>query len=61
MARPQIEIPRERIAEFCRNWKIREFSLFGSVLRGDFRDDSDVDVLVELEAGNGWGSTSGST
>ena len=41
-----IEIDREKIAEFCRKWRITEFSLFGSVLRDDFRPDSDVDVLV---------------
>ena len=34
------------IAEFCKKWQIREFALFGSVLRDDFRPDSDVDVLV---------------
>ncbi len=39
---------RGRIDEFCRKWKIKEFSLFGSVLREDFRADSDVDVLVEF-------------
>jgi predicted nucleotidyltransferase len=43
-----IEIPREKIEAFCRKWKIREFALFGSVLRDDFRPDSDVDVLVEF-------------
>ncbi len=43
---PRISIDRERIAEFCRRWKIAELSLFGSVLRDDFRSDSDVDVLV---------------
>jgi len=37
---------REKIAEFCGKWKIRELSLFGSVLREDFSDDSDIDVLV---------------
>lgn len=42
----QIEIPREKVEEFCRKWKITEFSLFGSVLRDDFRPDSDIDVLV---------------
>ena len=41
-----VEIPRERIAEFCRRWKITEFALFGSVLRDDFGPDSDIDVLV---------------
>jgi len=42
----RIPIDREKIAEFCRRWKITEFALFGSVLRDDFRPDSDVDVLV---------------
>jgi predicted nucleotidyltransferase len=44
----QINLPREMIVEFCRRWKVTEFSLFGSVLRDDFRPDSDVDVLVSL-------------
>jgi uncharacterized protein len=39
-------VSEEQIAEFCRRWRIVELSLFGSVLRGDFRPDSDVDVLV---------------
>jgi uncharacterized protein len=47
-----LAISRERIAEFCRRNKIRELALFGSVLRTDFRPDSDVDVLVELERGH---------
>ena len=34
------------IAEFCQRWQIAEFSLFGSVLREDFRPDSDIDILV---------------
>jgi len=41
-----LEIPDAPLAAFCRRWKIREFALFGSVLREDFRPDSDVDVLV---------------
>ncbi len=48
---PQIDIPHDRIADFCRKWKIVELSLFGSVLRDDFGPDSDVDVLVTFEAG----------
>ena len=40
---------REQIAEFCRRHHIRKFAFFGSVLRDDFRSDSDVDVLVEFE------------
>ena len=43
-----VEVPQEQIEAFCRKWKIREFALFGSVLRDDFRPDSDVDVLVEF-------------
>lgn len=42
----KIEVPRERLAEFCRKWRITELALFGSVLRSDFGPDSDVDVLV---------------
>ena len=41
-----LKISRDKIAEFCRRWRIIEFALFGSVLRDDFRPDSDVDVLV---------------
>jgi predicted nucleotidyltransferase len=46
-----IALPREQIAEFCRRHRIRKLSLFGSVLRDDFRPDSDIDVLVEFEPG----------
>ncbi|HUU55563.1 MAG TPA: nucleotidyltransferase domain-containing protein [Armatimonadota bacterium] len=42
-----------RIAEFCRKWRVKELSVFGSALREDFRSDSDVDVLVELQPGHG--------
>lgn len=44
-----IEIPSEKIAQFCQRHHIRKFALFGSVLRDDFRSDSDIDVLVEFE------------
>lgn len=47
-----IEIPGEKIADFCRRHHIRRLSLFGSVLRDDFRPDSDIDVLVEFEPGH---------
>ncbi|HJZ11987.1 MAG TPA: nucleotidyltransferase family protein [Acidobacteriota bacterium] len=46
MQRKKFRIPRKKISEFCRRWKVVEFSLFGSALRPDFRPDSDVDVLV---------------
>jgi predicted nucleotidyltransferase len=42
----RIPIDHARIADFCRRWQITELALFGSVLRDDFRPDSDVDVLV---------------
>jgi len=46
MSKIRLPIPRKKISEFCRRWKVVEFSLFGSVLREDFRPGSDVDVLV---------------
>ena len=46
MSRQRLTIPRKKIAEFCRRRKVVEFSLFGSILREDFRPDSDVDVLI---------------
>ena len=44
-----IPIPHEEIAEFCRKWGIRRLAFFGSVVRNDFRPESDVDVLVEFK------------
>jgi len=46
-----IEMPHERIAAFCRANGIRRLALFGSILRGDFRPESDVDMLVEFLPG----------
>jgi uncharacterized protein len=48
----RIPFDRAKIEAFCQKWRVREFALFGSVLREDFRDDSDVDVLVEFEPDN---------
>jgi uncharacterized protein len=47
----RIEMPHDRIAEFCQRHRIRKLSLFGSALRDDFRPDSDVDLLIEFEEG----------
>jgi predicted nucleotidyltransferase len=44
-----IEIDTDALAKLCKRYDVRELSLFGSVLRDDFRDDSDIDVLVEFE------------
>lgn len=49
--RAKITIPPQQIAEFCRRHHIHKLSLFGSVLRDDFRLDSDIDMLVEFEPG----------
>jgi predicted nucleotidyltransferase len=56
MPSPQLElhgiaIPMDQLAELCRRYHVRELALFGSVLRDDFRPDSDIDVLVEFEPG----------
>lgn len=45
-----LEIPEDRVADFCRRWQITEFALFGSVLREGFRPESDIDVLVTFAA-----------
>ena len=54
MGSPRIEIPREKIAAFCRQWQVSELALFGSVLRDDFGPDSDVDVLISFSENAPW-------
>lgn len=49
-----IEIPQNEIVEFCRKWQITEFALFGSILREDFRPDSDIDVLITFAPDAPW-------
>lgn len=46
--------PLREIEEFCRRWKVVELSVFGSVLRDDFRPDSDVDLLVRFAPEARW-------
>lgn len=41
-----IELPMDKIAEFCHKWQVAELALFGSILRDDFRPDSDIDILI---------------
>ncbi len=48
-----ITLDSPAIAAFCRKWRVRELSLFGSVLRDDFGPESDIDILVELDPGHG--------
>jgi Predicted nucleotidyltransferases len=51
MDEARIPIDENAIAELCDRHHVRRLALFGSVLRGDFRPDSDVDLLVEFEPG----------
>jgi len=50
----RIEVPQEKIAEFCRRRKIVELALFGSALREDFRSESDIDILVSFGKDADW-------
>ncbi len=50
MTTTAIELPMERIAEFCQKWQVIELALFGSVLREDFHPDSDIDVMVRFHS-----------
>jgi uncharacterized protein len=52
MMRARIKIPHANVAAFCQRHHIRKLALFGSVLRCDFRPESDIDVLVEFEPGH---------
>lgn len=51
MVTTNIDLPMEQIAAFCKRWQIKELALFGSVLRDDFRPDSDIDLLVTFVPG----------
>jgi predicted nucleotidyltransferase len=46
-----IQLPRNKIADFCKRNRIRKLSLFGSALKGELRKDSDIDLLVEFQPG----------
>jgi predicted nucleotidyltransferase len=54
MNQPQIDIPADEIKAFCERFGVEELSLFGSVLRDDFRPDSDVDVMLKFSPGHGF-------
>ena len=51
---PRINISAAKLAEVCRRWQITELELFGSVLRDDFHESSDIDFLVTFEPGTPW-------
>jgi len=54
MANTRIEIPVTAIAAICRKWRIEEMSVFGSALRDDFNEGSDIDLLIRFEKNTGW-------
>ncbi len=51
---PRLQLDGQALAEFCRKWRIRELSIFGSALRDDFGPDSDLDFLVSFEPHTSW-------
>jgi len=51
-SRMYFDIPSEKVTDFCKRNHINKLSLFGSILRGDFSADSDIDLLAEFETGN---------
>ena len=53
-AQARVAYSPSALAEFCRRWMITRLELFGSVLRDDFRADSDIDVLVTFAEGANW-------
>jgi len=55
MTDQKFRLPEDQIADFCRRWQITEFALFGSVLRDDFRPESDLDILVTFAPEAEWG------
>jgi hypothetical protein len=46
---PQVTIPSEAIRDFCRTHAVRELAVFGSAVRPDFGQDSDIDILIDLD------------
>ena len=51
---PRLDLPPDRLAEFCRQWQVAELAVFGSALREDFRPDSDLDLLVTFAPDAQW-------
>ena len=55
MVNLRLDVSEEELERFCTRWSVAELALFGSVLREDFRAESDVDVLVTFEPDATWG------
>jgi len=50
----RVRLEREALTEFCRKWRVRELSVFGSALREDFGPESDLDFLVSFDPAAPW-------
>jgi uncharacterized protein len=51
----RLSITPHQLATFCQRWNVIELALFGSIVRDDFRADSDIDVLITLRPNHSWG------
>ncbi|HBL11942.1 MAG TPA: nucleotidyltransferase [Cyanobacteria bacterium UBA11162] len=54
MIQSVLPLPEKTICSFCERWQITELSLFGSILRDDFRPDSDIDILITFAPTADW-------
>ena len=50
----RIGVDPARLEPLCDKWQVRELTAFGSVLREDFGEDSDIDLLVSFREGARW-------
>lgn len=50
----RLGVSEEALRQFCERWLIKELELFGSALRGDLRDDSDIDLLATWQDSAAW-------
>ena len=54
MVQTKIDVPMDKIREFCRRWKVAEFALFGCAVQGELNEEGKVDITVHLEINSGW-------
>ena len=54
MAKIHVDFDRAKLIDFCRKWQINRLAFFGSVVRDDFKPDSDVDVMVSFKPDSHW-------
>jgi predicted nucleotidyltransferase len=50
-----IEVSTEQLTQFCKRWNVSELAVFGSVLRKDFNQESDIDLLISFKPNSRWG------